>query len=320
MVSHSSHCRIPYSHGDHQHSHDGHGHHHHSHAHSHNHDSQKRLKLILILTSIFMLIEFVAGYWINSLALIGDAVHMLADIMGLSLAWISLVVSNLPTTERRTFGFKRAEILGAFLNALFLLILAGSLIWGAVHRLGSPPEIDSIPMMGVAALGLVCNLIVGWILMKDQSDNLAIRGALLHVMGDALGSVGALVAGILIYWKGWYSADAVTTFVVAALVCISSVGLLKQSARILLQFVPEHLKYQDIETVLRALPSVRELHDLHVWALTQNQIFLSVHLVSSEANTQNLLKQAKAELLQKFKIHHSSIQIESEDLGDCCKT
>lgn len=299
----------------------GRGHSHsHQHDDSHSHhpkgtdDNIRRILFVLVLTASFMAIEFVYGYLSNSLALMADAVHMLTDVAALALTYFAFKLSRKPPTARSTFGYYRFEILAAFINGILLAVLSIGIVWEAFGRLSESPDVQVNQMLIVAICGLVINLISGAILLKGDHANLNLRGALLHVLGDALASVGTIVASVLIIWKGWVSADAVVSIVIAIIVMISAYRLITETVHIILQGAPLNIGTDEIEKALGDLPSVVGVHHLHVWSLTSNMIILSVHLVVQKCSTQDLLIEAQKLLKDRFEIKHSTIQIELESL------
>ncbi|MEQ1876767.1 MAG: cation diffusion facilitator family transporter [Bdellovibrionia bacterium] len=270
--------------------------------------------MVLVLTASFMGVEFAYGILSNSLALIADSFHMLTDVAALGLTLFAFYISRRPATERNTFGFYRAEILAAFVNGVFLAVLAIGTIIHAIDRLKSPPEIAAGQVMVVAFIGLVINLASGYILSKGEKDNLNMRGALFHVMGDALASVGTLLASGLILWKGLSWADPVMSCIIALIIIFSAYRLISDTVHVILQGVPLHVNVKEIRESLLKLDGVGELHNLHVWSLSSNTVILSVHLVEGEKRVPGLLERAKTLLKDKFQIRHTTIQIEERSL------
>ncbi len=259
-----------------------------------------------------MALEAVAGWLTGSLALLSDAGHMLADVGALSLALLAQFFAQRPPSRRNTYGFYRAEILAAFLNGLALVAVAVVILLEAYERWRRPVPIIVGPMLAVAAGGLVVNLLSAAILAGGRT-NLNLRGAFLHVLADALGSVGALLAGIVILVTGRTQADAAASAVIAGLILAAAFGLVRASVHILLEGVPSHVDTELVARELLAIPGVVAVHDLHVWTLTSGFDALSGHLVVDPqlyANQQMLLPEVERRLRARFGIEHTTIQVE----------
>ena len=298
-----------HSHG---HSHD-HGHHH------HNRDNVQSLRLVFGLTAVFMVVEAVGGFVTNSLALLGDAVHMLTDIAALALSLFAFWMSTRPATDRKTYGYLRFEILAAFVNGVFLIILSLTIMWHAYQRLLAPETVKAPEMIAIATIGLIVNIFGAWILMKGNQHNLNMRAALFHVIGDGLGSVGAIGAGFLIYFFGWNRSDPVISFVIAGIIIVSAFKIILDTTHVILEGVPHHIDTNEIIKILKMLDHVVEVHDLHVWSIISGIVSLSVHIVAAESDDcfhHALLLSARKTLLEKFHIEHVTIQIEDRSLRD----
>ena len=262
----------------HRHIHDhSHGHSH-GHPHAHGADSGPRLVWALALTLGFALIEAVAGFWSGSLALLGDAGHMVTDSASLGLAAFAAWLARRPPSLRHTYGLGRVETLAALVNVVFMVGVVVALSVAAIRRLQAPLPVDGATVTAVAICGLLVNVGVAWLLMRGE-QTMNTRGALLHVIGDLLGSVGALIAGVGVMYTGWLPIDPLLSMLISLLVLISSVRLLREVMQALLEGVPEHLSTEEIGHALAALPGVRSVHDLHIWTLSSNRIALSAHLV-----------------------------------------
>lgn len=311
----------------HHHDHDNYKHdHNHDHSHSHNHshgpghshihtDNKKALLISFLLITGFMLIEVVGGLITHSLALIADAGHMLSDGIALALALFAFKFGEKSASSSKTYGYKRFEIIAAFLNGITLLVISVFIIWEAIQRFAAPPEVASTGMLTIAVLGLIINVIVAVVLMTggDVKGNLNLRGAFLHVLGDLLGSIGAIAAGLLMMFFGWSIADPIASLLVAVLILVSGYRVTKDSMHVLMEGKPESVNLSDIRSKLLGLPCVVELHDLHSWSITSDYTALTVHLVvSNSADRDLLLKQAKDMLRQEFHIQHSTVQIEGD--------
>jgi cobalt-zinc-cadmium efflux system protein len=285
--------------------HPGHSHHaHHAQAQA----TRRALWLSLALTGGFAAIEALCGYLSGSLALISDAGHMVTDAASFVVALIAAAVTMRPPSERATYGYARAEVLAAFVNALAMLALIVWIAVEAVERLLAPIAVNGPAVMGVAAIGLLVNLVVAFILSRG-GDGINARGALLHVIGDLLGSVAALVAGAVVYWTGYMPIDPILSLVVALLILRSTLSLLKESTGVLLQGVPTHVSYVAVGRALAALPGVTGVHDLHVWQLSAQRVALSAHLTLSDGSVwPRVLASAQRMLARDFAIDHVTLQ------------
>jgi cobalt-zinc-cadmium efflux system protein len=296
------------------HSHDhGHGHNH-GHKSVKNAESAKQLKRVMLLTLSFMFVEAIGGYYTNSLALMSDAIHMLTDTAAIGLSLFAFFMSSQPATDSRTFGYYRLEILAAFINGLFLALLSCAVIWGAWTRYHNPVSIKAFEMGIIAFAGLLFNLVGAWLLIKGDPDHLNIRGALFHVLGDALGSVGAIVAAVLVYFFHWDQADSIVSMIIAVIIIASAYRLILDTAHVILEGAPHHLDTDEIRKAIGAIDLIKEVHDLHVWSITSGMVSLSVHVVADEGPRHDLLCTIRDLLKDKFKIEHVTIQIEDKSL------
>lgn len=287
-------------------------------GHDHRADAPRRtLAVVFALTLIFLVIEAAGGFLTGSLALLADAGHMLSDVAALGLALFASWYASRPATSTRTYGFYRAEILAALVNSLALFVIVGIITWEAIERLRETVEVASGGMLVVAVAGLVVNLFGAWLLYRQGGDNLNVRGALLHVLGDALGSVAAIVAALVMLTTGFYRADAIISLVIGVIIVVSAYRILRQTFDILMEAVPPHLNLQQIRDELNAIPGVQKVHDLHVWTLTTGFISMSGHLVlardATVAERQRVLLRARERLNEQFAIQHATIQLESPD-------
>ncbi|MBD8388592.1 cation diffusion facilitator family transporter [Dysgonomonas sp. BGC7] len=302
------------------HSHDNDKHsHNHSHDHKHN-ANKKALSISFVLIAGFMFVEFIGGYLTNSLALISDAGHMLSDAVALGLSLSALIFGAKAATSSKTYGYKRFEILAALLNGIVLVLLSIFIFKEAIDRLSSPPQVIGQGMMIISTIGLIINIIVAYILHSKGSteDNLNVKSAFLHVIGDLLGSVGAIIAAILIMLFGWYIADPIASMIVSVLVLYSGWNVLKDSVNILMEAKPSNIDTQDVINLLRSIDDVESVHDLHIWMITSDFAVMTVHLkVKKEANRDQILEKAKQYITEKFGIQHVTIQIEGEDACLC---
>ncbi len=279
----------------------------------HDHD-RRQLALALGLTGGYCVVEFVGGWFTNSLALLSDAGHMLSDVTAMGLSLFAAYISTLPVTSQKTFGYYRAEILAAFLNGLALWLVAGIIFREAYYRFFSPPEVHGQGMILIAGVGLLVNLLTAWMLHGAHEANINLRGVFLHVLSDALGSVGALVAGALILWTNWQWADPVTSVIIGFLVLLSSFSLVRESVDILMQATPRHLDLAEVQRTLEEVAGVARVHDLHVWTLTSGLFTLTAHVVVNGANDHHALLNALEHVIQqRFGIDHTTIQLEPQD-------
>jgi cobalt-zinc-cadmium efflux system protein len=258
-------------------------------------------------------VELVAGFYTNSLALLADAAHMLTDLAALSLSLFALTISARPATHGKTFGYLRAEILAALANGVILVGVGLYIAYEAYHRLLEPPAVKSTPMLIVSSLGLAANLMAAWLLSHANLENLNLRGAFLHVLGDILGSVGAILAGVvMVVWR-WYPADPAVSLVVSALILYSSWQLLRDSVDVLLEGTPRHLDIAAILKDLGSVDGVLSVHELHVWSITSGWPAMSCHVVLRPGIDDSLVLRTLSRLMrERYHIEHTTIQLERE--------
>lgn len=294
----------------------------HSQGHTHSHGisregNKKGLTIALVTTAAIMIVEFFGGLITNSLALLSDSGHMLSDVSSLALSLMAMWFASKPPSPKKTYGFYRFEILAALFNGATLFIIAGFIIWEAYQRLSAPPTVSSGTMMAIAAIGLAANLFSAWMLTRqsDVSGNVNVRSAYLHVLGDALGSVGAIIAGLLMSAFSWYIADPIISVVVALLILKSAWGVIDDSIHILMEGAPLTVNVDDVKQALLTIPGVKNIHDLHIWTVTSGIDSLTCHLlIDSEQNSQDILSQAIRCIEERFSIQHTTIQVETNDL------
>jgi cobalt-zinc-cadmium efflux system protein len=304
--------------------HHGHHHHHHRHDHGHHHHfeetregNKKGLLIALLITTSIMLLEFFGGLLTNSLALLSDAGHMLSDASSLLLSLVAIWFASRPPSPNKTYGFYRFEILAALFNGVSLFIIAGFIVWEAIERFFAPQTVASGTMIIIASVGLFANLLSAWALIRkgDVKNNVNLRSAYLHVLGDALGSVGAIIAGILMLLFSWYIADPIISVIVAVLILKSAWGVIKHSIHILMEGTPITIDQQEVKRTLVEINGVKDIHDLHIWTITSGLDSLSCHIVIEDhADTQDILQQAIDKIKEKFKIEHTTIQIETSKI------
>lgn len=290
----------------------------HSHNHTPRNKKEKRaLTIVLILTSTFMLIEAAAGFYTGSLALLSDAAHMLTDVFALSVAYVAIWLTQKPATNTKTFGYHRAEIIGAFFNSILLFLISGGILLEAFKRIQNPEAVKSVEMTVVAVMGLLINLTSAYILYKYQSGNLNIKGALYHVLSDALGSVGAIVAGVIMITTNWFYADSIVSILVSILIIRGAWMLFRESSHILLEGTPKGLDLGSVENSICSCKGVLSVHELHIWTLTQGFEALSAHVVVEDLSKgKSLIQEINKELSQKYNITHVTLQLETEDFED----
>ena len=289
----------------------------HTHRHQHKNESWRRLSLVLLLTMLYMFAEVIGAWWTGSLALLADAGHMFTDVAALILALTAVWFGSRPATSRKTFGYYRLEIIAALVNGVALVVISIFIFYGAYERFQSPPVVKTGPMIVVAIGGLVVNLACAWILHARQEVDLNMRGAWMHVMGDALGSVAAILAGVCMAVFGWYAADAVFSVVISLLIIWGSVRLIRESTNVLLEGTPAHINLAAVETAILDTTGVSDVHDLHVWTITSGREALSAHVIHTPSTSQpDLLRELRTKLHDRFGVDHLTIQMETPDFED----
>jgi cobalt-zinc-cadmium efflux system protein len=285
-------------------------------ANGHDHDSaaaanfSRAFAVGIALNLAFVAIEAFFGWKIDSLALLADAGHNLSDVAGLVLAWGGALVGRLRPDRRHTYGWKRASILAAFINALMLLVAMGSLAWEAVQRLGAPAAVEGRTIMAVAAIGIVVNAATALLFMRGRERDLNVRGAFVHMVADALVSAGVVFAGAATLAFGWAWVDPLASLAIAAVIVVSTSKLLQQAVHLLFDGVPAHLDLDALRALLEALPGVASVHDLHVWAMGTSEIALTAHLVMPAATADDaFLASATRQLHDRFDIGHVTLQV-----------
>ncbi|HEY8906157.1 MAG TPA: cation diffusion facilitator family transporter [Rhodoferax sp.] len=297
----------------------------HSHAHDHSHshapaEFNQAFAIGIVLNTVFVVIEGFYGWKINSLALLADAGHNLSDVAGLLLAWGGVLAGQRRPDSRYTYGFKRASILAAFINAVVLLLAMGSLGWEALGRLQHPEATQGATIIAVAGVGIVINSATALMFMRGSQGDLNIRGAYLHMAADALVSLGVVLGGALYLWQGWAWIDPVMSLAIAVVIVLGTWSLLRQSVHLLFDGVPDSVDLAAVRRLLLALPGVADVHDLHVWAMGTSDIALTAHLVLTQQVTDMnaLLHEAEHELHEHFEIRHATLQLESSNYALQC--
>lgn len=289
----------------------------HAHKHGHASDSRRRLSVVLALTAIYMIAEVVGGWWTGSLALLADAGHMLTDVAALALALIAAWFGTRPATSRKTFGYHRLEILAALVNGVALVVISLLIFFEAYQRWSAPPPVRGGVVMLVAAGGLIINLVCAWILHSPHEVDLNIRGAWLHVISDALGSLGAIIAGAIMSVYGWYTADPLFSALIGILIVWSSWRLIRDATNVLLEGTPAHINLAAVEEAIMGTEGVSDVHDLHIWTITSGREALSAHVIHAYSISQpELLKELRTKLHDRFGVDHLTIQMETPDFED----
>lgn len=292
---------------------------HNTHSSSDRHESERRLLLAMWLTGGFMLVEVLGGLYAGSLALLADAGHMLTDTAALGFAYFAFRVARRPPDSRRSYGYHRFPVLAAFVNGVTLIGIVGWIAIEALSRLREPVEILDGPMLAVAAVGLIVNLGAFWILHGSDRTNLNLRGALLHVVGDLLGSVAAIAAAVIIMLTGWTPIDPLLSLLVAALILRSGTSLLRQSGHVLMEGSPADIDEEVVrDTLVTVVPEVDDVHQVHVWSLSPGHPLMTLHAhVRAEADNERVLGQILNCIHTRFGVEHATVQLES---GRCLAT
>jgi len=275
--------------------------------------NRRDLTITLAITAGYCLVELVGGVMTNSLALLSDAGHMFADVAAIGLSLFALWLAQLPPTASKTFGYHRVEILAALVNALLLWIIVGLIFAEAYHRLLSPPTVRSVGMIVIAAVGLGVNIVSLLVLRRSQAESLNVRAAFVHVLGDALGSIGAVVAGVAILVGGWTVADPLASGAIGLLILYSSWEIIRDAVDILMQSTPRGMRLEEVEDCLLRIEGVRQVHDLHIWSLTSGRYHLSAHLViGGDGEAHGIIDTAQRRLHERFGIDHTTVQVDRE--------
>lgn len=295
-------------------------HHHHDHDHGHLSLQHRAFGIGIALNIAFVGVETYFGWRADSLALLADAGHNLSDVLGLVLAWLGLFFARSQPNERYTYGRQRASILAALVNALVLLVVMGGMAWEAVQRFSNPMPIEGHTVIAVAAAGVFINGITAMLFMRGSHGDLNIRGAFLHMAGDALVSLGVVVAGFLYLKTGWLWLDPLLSLVIALLIVYATWGLFRQSLRLTFDGVPSSIELAEVRAYLRSLPGVTDMHDLHIWAMSTSESALTAHLIMPAGHPgDDFLHDLGYELHERFHIDHATVQIEAGDTGKKCR-
>jgi len=300
--------------------------HHHNHDHSngyHHHaspDNQGRVFVMtIVLNMAFVVIEFAYGFIANSTALIADAGHNISDVLGLILAWGAVILTRKPPSKRYTYGLRSTSIMAALANAMLLLVACGAIALEAIQRFSQPPTVAGLTVSIVAAIGIVINGLSAWLLMKGSKEDLNIRGAYLHMAADAAVSLAVVIAGIAMFYTGWFMLDPIISLVIVIVIVIGTWSLLRDSIQLALSAVPAKIDALAIDAYLRQLAGVTDIHDLHIWGLSTTESALTVHLVMPNGHPGDIfLDEIVQTLEERYFIHHSTLQIEQGTTNHFC--
>ena len=285
----------------------------HSHQHSHaiNAESLNKAFIIgIVLNLAFVVIEFAAGFWFDSLALLSDAGHNLSDVVSLVLALLAFRLAKVKANERYTYGYKKSTILVSLLNAVILLVAVGAIVIESIHKLSNPAVVPGGAIAWVAGVGVLINAFTAFLFMKDKEKDLNVKGAYLHMAADALVSVGVLVAGIVISRTGWYIIDPIIGLIVAVVILISTWNLLHDSLRLTLDGVPTSIDSQKVVKAIRALPGVDDVHHIHILAISTTENALTAHIVLKQPEGMQEVKHLIRHRLEDFGIGHATLEFE----------
>lgn len=298
---------------NHSHDHDAHGHHHHG-------DPNSRAFVIAIaLNSIFVAVEFVYGLIAHSTALIADAGHNLADVLGLILAGGAAILARREPSGRYTYGLRSTSILAALANAVFLLVACGAIGWEAALRFSAPPVVAGATVIAVAGVGIFINGLSAWLFLRGSKGDLNLRGAYLHMAADAAVSLGVVVTGAAMLFTGWYWLDPVVSLVIVAVIVIGTWGVLREAAQLALSAVPAHIELSDVADYLRRCPGVADIHDLHIWGMSTTESALTVHLVMPDGYPGDAyMDDITLTLRQRYRVQHSTLQVEMGTTDHVC--
>lgn len=300
-----------------------HSHSDHDHSHSHNHAKEisniKVLKFAFILTSIFMFVEFVGGFVSKSLALLSDSGHMLSDVVSMGIAIWAINQGTKTSDISKTFGYKRTEVIAAFVNGITLVAISLLILKEGIARLITPVKINQDQLILIAVIGLIINIVVAGILYKNSKESVNVRGAFLHVISDMLGSIGAIIAGILIKYTGWLYADPIVSIIIALLILYSSFGIIKETYHTLMEGSPKHINFDDVINTIKHIEHVNDVHDLHIWSLNEEEIILTAHLIVDEnINQSTIIANVKKMLHNQFHVEHSTLELETTKCDTTC--
>jgi len=321
-VAADRHNESGHDHGDHDndHGHDhhhGHGHHHH-HAHAPK-NFDRAFAIGAVVNTGFVVAEIAFGIAANSVALLADAMHNLGDVAGLLLAWAAAILARRAPTARRSYGWGRFSILAALANAMLLMLAVGAIGWEAIQRLRVPEPVAETIVIWVAVVGIGINLGTAMLFMRGRAGDLNIRAAFLHMMGDAAVSLGVVIAALLVGWTGRTWIDPLASLLIVVVITLGTWDLLRQSVALSLDAVPAAIAPEKVQAALRALPGIREVHDLHIWGLSTTETALTAHLVHEGTPAPGLLADACQAMARDFAIRHATFQIETPAEAEACR-
>ncbi len=288
----------------------------HHHGEQQNGVSTRPLKITLVLVLVIMVAEIIGGFLSNSLALLSDAGHMLTDALALGLSWFAMNLARRPATPTRTYGYHRAEIMAALINGTVLVVVSVFIFYEAYRRFSEVPEVKGPMMLAVAVIGLIANLIGMFLLRKSSQKSINIKAAFWHIISDTLSSVGVIIAGIVIYFTGWSTADPIVAVIIGIVILWGAVRIVKESVNILLESVPEHIEMEKVTAAVKAVPDVADVHDVHIWTITSGIYALSAHLsIADQTVSQScdILTKVNKVLAEDFNITHTTLQIECKE-------
>jgi cobalt-zinc-cadmium efflux system protein len=280
----------------------------------------RRLSIALIIIAAIMVAELVGGLLSNSLALLGDAGHMLVDALALGISLLAIRIARRPATATRTFGYHRVEIMAALANGVILGLVAAYIFYEAYQRFLDPPEVRTTLMLVVAGVGLVANLCAMWLLGAVRKDNLNMKAAFWHVFGDTISSLGVIIGGVVIAVTGWGMVDPIIAVLIGCIILWGAVRLVRESADILLEAVPKHIQLDEVARMIMGIPGVEDVHDMHVWTITSGIHALSAHLLIEDqtvARSAEIAREVNRDLSQRFNITHTTLQLECEKCEGC---
>ena len=289
-----------------------------NHSHNEQHDFGRAFAIGVALNAGFIVAEVVFGLLAHALTLLADAGHNLSDVLGLILAWAASNLQKRRATQRYTYGLRRSSVLAALFNALLLLVSIGAIAWEAIRRVAHPEPVAGLPIICVAAIGVVVNGVTAWMFMRGSKGDLNIRGAFIHMAADAAVSVGVVAAGVVIMLTGWSLLDPTMSLVIVGIILFGTWGLFRDSLNLALDAVPEGIDLDAVKSYLEALPEVAQLHHLHVWGLSTTESACTAHIVKREPQLDDqLLKRIAAGLHERFGIEHTTVQFEACHGPDC---
>lgn len=291
----------------------------HEHHHEHHHHSfevtslNKAFILGILLNSGFVIAEFAAGFWYNSLGLISDAGHNLGDVASLVLAMLAFRLAKVHANQKYTYGYKKSTVLVSLLNAVILLIAVGFILTESIGKLLHPQPLNGDAVAWVAGVGVVINALTAWLFLKDKEKDLNVKGAYLHMAADTLVSIGVVISGILIRYTGWYIIDPLIGIGIVIIIVISTWSLLKGSVRLSLDGVPVNIDYRQIEQIIASAPHVESFHHLHIWALSTTETALTAHIVIPKVERMDQVKCELKKRLHAAGVQHATLEFETTD-------